>query len=585
MKSNMPNDLKSKELLTRGVKSSEILTGNSNLSNSGKGNKLPVSSKIEILSVKMFNLEESLISEKRTYLIQFDQSRTSYVAGEIIIKNPAYDIKDSTLRGLTIWYFEDEEVGRNDFKLKTKKEWELVEFVQSWGTPLPGFWKQGEGRIEVLLENEMIIKQNFQIENSEMINLNAEKNIAANNSTRLITQQPKNIEQLSKSFAEGQSLSALFAELDSYVGLNNLKQSLKDFITYINFVAERKKNGIETEESISANCIFLGNPGTGKTSIARILGKFFKAIGLLENGHVIEVDRADLIGEYVGVTAQKTDKAIQQALGGILFIDEAYTLSKDSFHDFGQEAIDIILKRMEDYKNKFFVIAAGYPVLMQNFLESNPGLKSRFTHYFTFDDYSPNELKEIYKIFATREKYSLTKSAEAALSERLSRQTVNRDETFGNARFIRNLFNQSKIELSKRYQLMEENEKDFSALTTISKEDIELACSFVEDRSYKDNHESKADKYLDEVNNLVGLEDVKITFNKIIASLKVEKLKKEKSITSINKNLNSIFISERGSGTTTVARLYAKSLKELGRISSGKLLELDSSTFYGLSKI
>jgi SpoVK/Ycf46/Vps4 family AAA+-type ATPase len=585
MKSNMPNDLKSKELLTRGVKSSEILTGNSNLSNAGKGNKLPISSKIEILSVKMFNLEESLISEKRTYLIQFDQSRTSYVAGEIIIKNPAFNIKDATLRGLTIWYFEDEEVGRNDFKLKTKKEWELVEFVQSWGTPLPGFWKQGEGRIEVLLENEMIIRQNFQIENSEMINLNAEKNTTFNSSTKLITQQPKNIEQLSKSFAEGQSLSGLFAELDNYVGLNNLKQSLKDFITYINFVAERKKNGIETEESISANCIFLGNPGTGKTSIARILGKFFKAIGLLENGHVIEVDRSDLIGEYVGVTAQKTDKAIQQALGGILFIDEAYTLSKDSLHDFGQEAIDIILKRMEDYKNKFFVVAAGYPVLMQNFLESNPGLKSRFTHYFTFDDYSPDELTEIYKIFANREKYNLTKSAQAVLSERLTRETINRDETFGNARFIRNLFNQSKIELSKRYQLMEENEKDFSALTTISKEDIELACSFVEDRSYTDNQESKADKYLDEVNNLVGLEDVKITFNKIIASLKVEKLKKEKSITSINKNLNSIFISERGSGTTTVARLYAKSLKELGRISSGKLIELDSSTFYGLSKI
>ena len=270
----------------------------------------------------------------------------------------------------------------------------------------------------------------------------------------------------------------------------------------------------------------MGNPGTGKTSIARLLGKFFKAIGLLENGHVIEVDRADLVGEYIGETAQKTDKVINQALGGILFIDEAYSLKKDGGQDFGQEAIDIILKRMEDYKNKFFVIAAGYPLLMQNFLESNPGLKSRFTHFFTFEDYSSEELTQIYKIFASKEKYIISKETERFLSESLEKNNNKSDESFGNARFVRNLFNQSKIELSKRYQLLEESAKDFSTLNSLTKEDIRLAFSIIENRSDSNVHVKKVDKYLNEINNLVGLDDVKITFNKIIASLKVERLKK-----------------------------------------------------------
>ncbi len=584
MKLNMPNDLKSKELLTRGVKSSEILAQNSNQKNSRKGNKFLIPSKFELHSVKMFNLEESLQSQKRTYLLQFDETRTSYVAAEINLKNPSFN-KDSVLRGLTIWYLEDEEVGRNNFNLEVKKDWEIVEFIQSWGTPKPGFWKQGEGRIEILLENNTVLKHFFGIGNSEIFDFACDEDIVTEISNKLITQQPKAIEYFNKTLIDNSSLASLFEEFDNYVGLKNLKQSLKDFITYLDFINERRKSGVETEESISANCIFLGNPGTGKTSIARLLGKFFKAIGLLENGHVIEVDRADLVGEYIGETAQKTDKVINQALGGILFIDEAYSLKKDSSQDFGQEAIDIILKRMEDHKNKFFVIAAGYPLLMQNFLGSNPGLKSRFTHFFTFEDYSSEELTQIYKIFASKEKYIISKETEKFLLESLEKNSSKSDESFGNARFVRNLFNQSKVELSKRYQMLEESAKDFSTLNSLSKDDIRTSFSIIENRSDSNVQVKKVDKYLNEINNLVGLEDVKITFNKIIASLKVERLKKDRSISSVHKNLNSIFIAEQGSGTSTVARLYAKSLKELGRIDSGQLIEIDSSTFYGLSKI
>jgi AAA+ superfamily predicted ATPase len=581
------NDLKSKELQTGEVKSSKILNNNRIIGTQSNQSYLQTPGKFEIHSVRMFNLYESLQSEKRTYLLQFDELRTSYVAAEIKIKNPNYNLNKSTYNGLTIWYLEDEEVGRNPFSIELNTNWQYVEFVQSWGTPIPGFWKQGEGRIEVLLNNELILKQVFQIGVNEVVDFSSNDELNNSSANSQITQQPKKIEQFQKTSIDSASLNSLFTEFDNLVGLNNLKQSLKDFITYLDFVAERKRQGIETEESISANCIFLGNPGTGKTTVARLLGKFFKSIGILEHGHVIEVDRSELIGEYIGETAQKTEKVIKQALGGILFIDEAYSLKREKTgKDFGQEAIDIILKRMEDYKGKFFVIAAGYPVPMQNFLESNPGLKSRFTHLFTFDNYSAEELTSIFKIFSLKEKYVISKESENLLSAKLEIICTEPDDTFGNARFIRNLFNETKIELSKRYQALDEAERDFSALNTILMEDIQSALLNLEQRNNIHlSDERKVEKYIAEVNNLVGLEGVKNVFNRILASIKVDKLKKDRSITSNPKNLNSLFIVEAGSGTTTMARLFAKSLKESGRLTKGQLIEIDSSTFYGLSKI
>lgn len=584
---NIGNDLKSNEFKQGEVKSQKILTHNHIMGSQSIKKYLQTTGKFEIHSVRMFSLTESLQSQKRTYLLQFDEQLTNYVAAEIKLKNPNFNLNPQTYNGLTIWYLEDEEVGRNPFTITLNSDWKYVEFVQSWGTPLPGFWKQGEGRLEILFDNELILKQVFQIGVNEVVDFSIDENTNDSNLNTQITQQPKKIEQIEKTNFDNISMDSLFVEFEGLIGLKNLKTSLKDFITYLNFVSERRKQGIETDEKIFANSIFLGNPGTGKTTVARLLGKFFKSIGLLEYGHVIEVDRAELIGEYIGETAQKTEKVINQALGGILFIDEAYSLKREKTgKDFGQEAIDIILKRMEDYKGKFFVIAAGYPTPMQNFLESNPGLRSRFTHIFNFDNYSPEELTSIFKIFAEKEKYIISSDADEFLLLKLETVCSTPDETFGNARFIRNLFNETKIELSKRYQTLNDDEKDFSALNTILRDDVQSAFINLEQRNNSLNSdERKVDKYISEVNNLVGLEEVKNSFNKILASVKVDKLKKDRSIASIPKNLNSIFIAEAGSGTTTVARLFAKSLKESGRLSKGQLIEIDSSAFYGLSKI
>ncbi len=541
----------------------------------------------KIIQSRVFDLQDSINSGKRTYLKVFDEQRTNFIAVEILIFNPYYNQRNLFWNGLAVWYMDDEEVGRNNFNLEVKSDWEIVEIVQSWGTPVPGFWKDSECRVEILMENKLVCTHFFSVGNSQVIdfqNIQVDELKIFNRESFYQNKRSENIMSISN---ENYSLQLILEELNGYVGLKNLKHSLSEFITYINFVQERKKQGIDLKENLTAHCIFLGNPGTGKTSIARILGRFFKSVGLLENGHVVEVDRSTLVGEYIGETAQKTEKVIKQALGGILFIDEAYTLKRDTNgNDFGQEAIDIILKRMEDFNGKFFVIAAGYPELMQNFLNSNPGLKSRFTHLFLFDDFSANELVEIYKLFSSRDKFIITPEAEELLTNKLKLIYENDKNSLGNARFVRNLFNETKVQLSKRYHSLKYDERNFYASSTIIIDDILSAFNNYEKHSkgfvFNDD---KLNKYLNELNNLVGLEDVKKTFSKLLASIKVEQLKKERAISSLPKNLNSIFICEPGTGTSTVARLFGKVFKELSLIESGQLVEIDSSYFYGLNKI
>ena len=188
--------------------------------------------------------------------------------------------------------------------------------------------------------------------------------------------------------------------------------------------------------------VFLGNPGTGKTTVARLLAQMYRSMGLLRRGHLVEVDRAGLVGQYVGLTAVKTDRVIRKALDGVLFVDEAYALARGGERlDFVDEAIETLLKRMEDNRHRLVVIVAGYPRLMRRFLESNPGLRSRFSREIEFPDYSTDDLVEIFGQFAAESEYALGEGAEVAL--RAIFHNAERDDSFGNARFARTLFEQS----------------------------------------------------------------------------------------------------------------------------------------------
>ena len=193
---------------------------------------------------------------------------------------------------------------------------------------------------------------------------------------------------------EGLDIDSIYRDLNSLVGLNNFKELVDEIKAYVRINKKRKEINLTTEPLVF-HMIFSGNPGTGKTTVARILGRLFKSLNILESGHVVEVERADLVGEFVGQTAQKVKNKIEEAIGGILFIDEAYSLARGGEKDFGKEAIDTLVKAMEDHKNDLILILAGYKKEMEYFLMSNPGLRSRFPIHLTFNDYSIDELLEI----------------------------------------------------------------------------------------------------------------------------------------------------------------------------------------------
>jgi SpoVK/Ycf46/Vps4 family AAA+-type ATPase len=238
-----------------------------------------------------------------------------------------------------------------------------------------------------------------------------------------------------------ETLEEVMEQINRLVGMDKIKEQISTLINLIKIEKERKARNFPATP-VSLHSVFYGPPGTGKTTIARLLGRVYKCIGILQKGQLVETDRAGLVAGYVGQTATKVDEVVQKALDGVLFIDEAYTLSPEDSggRDFGQEAIDTILKRMEDYRDRLIVIVAGYPDEMERFINSNPGLKSRFNRYFFFDHYSPDELMRIFDIFSGNAAFTVDDDAKAELRELLTALHEKRNRQFGNGRLVRNIF-------------------------------------------------------------------------------------------------------------------------------------------------
>ncbi|GAB2931149.1 hypothetical protein GCM10027280_18460 [Micromonospora polyrhachis] len=367
------------------------------------------------------------------------------------------------------------------------------------------------------------------------------------------------------------STEELLAELQEFVGLASVKQEVATLVNLQQLARKRAAVGLPSPP-MSRHLIFAGPPGTGKTSIARLYGKILASLGTLPKGHVVEVARQDLVAQYVGATAIKTTEKFTEALGGVLFVDEAYTLAADSGGsgaDFGREAIDTLVKLMEDHRDDVVVIAAGYSHEMRQFLQTNPGLASRFTRTVDFASYTPDELVTIVENFCRVHQYTLEYGTRAALEGYFGR--IHRDETFGNARTARKVFEEMVDRQAQR--LAAEGTMSPQELSRLVPEDLgPVAGPGIGTGAGAAREELPA--LLEQLTGMVGLASVKREVTDLINLIGTAERRRQAGLPVPTLSRHLIFSGPPGTGKTTVARLFGQVLAALGVLSSGQLVEV-----------
>ena len=361
---------------------------------------------------------------------------------------------------------------------------------------------------------------------------------------------------------------ALDEEMDSVIGLDSVKAFIKDLEYNLKVQKMREAQG-ERPPRISLHMVFTGNPGTGKTTMARLVARYIKALGYLSSGHLVEVSRADLIGQYLGETAQKTMAKIRSALGGVLFIDEAYSLARDKADIYGVEAVDTIVKAMEDNRDNLVVILAGYTDEMQEFLKTNPGLRSRFSRLVEFPDYAPGQMFDIMKVMARSSGYSIDPGCDEPLLRLFERLQIPGRNDSGNGRLVRNVLEKAITTQSRRIATTGyagggpdgAGKPDKATLGSLTLADFGL--------EQKEEYDLEG-----QLSRVVGLDQVKDFLRGLEKQLVAgEKRRKAGLKVEAGQTLNMTFTGNPGTGKTTVARLVAKMMKEMGVLKSGQLVE------------
>ena len=522
---------------------------------------------IQVHSFKLYEGPyDDVMEDDRKYYRKLDANDTRYIYAEILLKNVHYD-KLWQCELYVKFYNEARELKGQVVRLqKIERKDEYLKISAGWGSNVKGSWRKDRYTCELIFMDKMLAAIPFEVGES------------FEEGTPAIF---KPDQQLMPSFTQTDEIAETFEELmvklDSLIGLSEIKQKVRDHANYIQFLQLRKNAGFEEKESINVHSVFIGNPGTGKTTVAKMMGQLYRKMGLLSIGHVHIVDRVDLIGEYIGQTAPKVKEAIEKARGGVLFIDEAYALARstDDTKDFGREVIEILMKEMSDGKGDLAVIVAGYPKEMAKFLDSNPGLKSRFKQYFEFSDYLPQELSQIAQNASLEKEVKLMPEAKARLDEIITNGYRDRDRSFGNARFVFDLIEKAKINLGLRVMANPDpTSLDKEALQIIRFEDI-ANIEFKPNRELPliPIDEDLLRESIQELNRLIGLEKVR---SQIIEHVRLVRYYRETNRDVLNSFfLHTVLIGNPGTGKTTVARILTKIYKALGILERGHMVETD----------
>ncbi|MBT9282917.1 MAG: AAA family ATPase [Hydrogenibacillus schlegelii] len=374
----------------------------------------------------------------------------------------------------------------------------------------------------------------------------------------------KYIQQMETTLNSGQAgkkgrTEEILAELDSLIGLGAVKQEVKRILALAEAQAVRRRMGLPPLEQ-SWHMAFVGNPGTGKTTVARLIGELFGAVGLLPSGHLVTVGKADLVGQYIGHTAPRTREVVQKALGGILFVDEAYELADPGLRGegFGGEALTEILVAMENYRDRLVVIVAGYSDVVEKLSKVNEGFRSRIGQVIEFPDYSAPELLEMAILAAKKQGFDLILEAREALLAHF-RQIEAQAGKLGNGRYARNVIERC---------ISAAVAKDPAAVT-ITADDVEHAVGVIKEKR------RTPQEIWQEINSLVGLKLVKEYLREIEATVLADKQRREKGLPRLRQSLHMAFLGNPGTGKTTVARLVGELFAALGVLPSGHLVEID----------
>lgn len=522
---------------------------------------------VDVQSLRLYEGPyDDVIEDERIYYKRFSSEETRYIYVEIILHNLNIT-KPWQCELFTKFYNDARELKGQVVRLqRIEKRDDMIKITAGWGSNVKGSWRQDRYTAEIVFMDRLLAVIPFEVGDD------FEEGIAG---VMLPNRQSTIV--LSPQSETAQSFEQVMAKLDALIGLNDIKVQVRNHAKYIQFLQLRKEKGFEEKEEINVHSVFIGNPGTGKTTVATMMGMLYRKMGLLTKGHVHEVDRVDLVGEYIGQTAPKVKEAIEKARGGVLFIDEAYSLarSNDDSKDFGREVIEILVKELSNGPGDLAVIVAGYPKEMKHFLDSNPGLKSRFKLYFEFQDYLPQELSQIAEYACIEKSVKLTPDSKSKVDEIIVDAYRKRDRTFGNARFVYDLVEKAKINLGLRAMGSESPRTlDKEQLATIELEDVvkiydpanrELPNIPVDEALLQDS--------LNELNRLIGMDKIKAQINELVRLVRFYRETERDVLNSFF--LHTVFVGNPGTGKTTVARILTKIYKALGVLERGHMVETD----------